>query len=164
MMQIKTKSENTVKAYEFLASHKGEAFTIKAVAEAIGATSSQVTGGLVSLEKKGVLVKTDVEVNEKPYKAYQWALEAEFDFETAKKMTDKGVVLLQYLQKVDGTDMTAQEIAAELEMAPIAVNGVLNGLIRKGLAFRDEAIVQVGEDTKTMKFVTLTDAGREYKF
>lgn len=163
-MTITTKSQNTVKAYEYLAANKGQAFTIKEVAEAIGATSSQVTGGLVSLTKKGIVEKSEVTRDEKPYKAYQWAAEAEFVFDEPKKMTDKGVAMLKYLQANDGTDMTANEIAEDLDMAPIAVNGVINGLVKKGLAFREEATVEVGEDQKVLKFIVLTDAGRAYEF
>lgn len=165
MMQVKTKSQTTVDAYEFLAANKGEAFTLKQIAEALGVATNKITGSVVSLAKKEILTKSEVEVEGKPYKAYQWAAPAEFTFDEVKVISDKGVQMLQYLQANDGVDLTAAEIAAEMGIAPIAVNGVVNGLVKRGLAAREEATALMPDGTeKVVKFIVLTDAGKEYSF
>lgn len=165
MMQIKTKSQTTIDAYEFLAANPGESFTLKAIAEALGVATNKVTGSVVSLAKKGILEKSEVEVDGKPYKAYQWVAPAEITFEEVKAMSDKAVQVMQHLQANDGTDMTAADIGAEIGLLPIAVNGVVNSLVKKGLAVREEAAVEMPDGTeKTLKFIVLTEAGREYTF
>ena len=58
-VQIQTGSDNTVKAYEFLKANAGNAFTIAEVAAELGLTSAQVTGGLVSLAKKEVVIRAE---------------------------------------------------------------------------------------------------------
>lgn len=165
MEPIKTKSQTTVDAYEFLAANKGESFTLKQIAEHLGVASNKVTGSVVSLEKKGILSKSEVEVEGKPYKAYEWAQEAEFTFEETKSMSDKAVRVLQHLQANDGADMTAADIGAELDMVPIAVNGVVNGLVKRGLCVREAAEVEMPDGTeKTLKFIVMTEEGRAYQF
>lgn len=166
-MEIKTKSQATVDAYEYLKAHKDSAFTIKQVAEALGVTTAKVTGGLVSLEKKGIVTKSEVAEGEKSYKAYKWASDATFTFEAPKNMSDKAVQLLQYLQKNVDADITAADAAADLEMAPIAINGVANGLVKRGLLIREEAEVTMPDEAqtvKTLKFLVLTDEGKAYEF
>lgn len=166
MTKIVTKSENTVKAYDYLKQNEGQAFTIKDVAEALGVTPAKVTGGLVSLEKKGILAKSEVEMEDgRTLKAYQIVdKEVEFAFEEPKNMSDKAVTLLQFMQKHASEDMTAAEIAEQLDMAPIAINGVLNGLVKRNLAFREEVEVEVDDKVKVLKFAKLTDEGKAYKF
>lgn len=164
-LKIVTKSQGTIDSYEFLAANKGETFTIKAIAEALGITSNRVTGSVVSLEKKGILTKTEVDVDGKTYKSYQWAAPAEFTFEEVKAMSDKAVQVLQNLQANVGTDMTAADVAAEVGLVPIAVNGVVNSLVKKDLAIREEAVVEMPDGKeKTLKFIVLTKKGKEYKF
>lgn len=164
-MVINTKSQATIDAYEFLAANKGDSFTLKQIGEALGVASNKILGGVVSLEKKGILTKSEVEVDDKPYKAYEWAAEAEFTFTEVKAMSDKAVQVLQFLQANEGTDFTANDIAAELDFVPIAVNGVVNGLVKKGYVVREEALVQLPDGTeKTLKFIQMTDEGKAYSF
>jgi len=165
MMEVKTKSQSTVDAYEFLAANKGESFTLKQIAEALGVATAKVTGSVVSLAKKGILEKSEVEVEGKPYKAYQWAEEAKFSFEETKAMSDKAVRIMQLLQANVGVDFTAADIAAEVGLVPIAVNGVVNSLVKKGLVVREEATAELPDGSeKTLKFVVLTDEGKNYTF
>lgn len=165
MMTIKTKSQTTVDAYEFLEANKEKAFTLKEIAEALGVASNKVTGSVVALAKKEILTKSEVEVDGKPFKAYQWASPAEFVFEEVKSISDKGVQMLQYLQANQGADLTAAEIAADMGVVPIAVNGVINGLVKRGLAAREEATALMPDGTeKTVKFIVLTEEGKAYQF
>lgn len=165
MLTITTKSQNTVDAYKFLERNQGQFFTIKQIAEALGLTSAQVTGGLTSLVKKEVLTKTDLEVEGKTYKAYSYAAPAEFVFEEVKNMSDKAVQVLQFLQKNIGTDLTAADIAEHTGMVAIGVNGVVNGLVKKNLVTRVESTVEMPDSTsKTVKFIVLTDEGKSYSF
>lgn len=165
--KIVTKSENTVAAYEFLEANKDKAFQIVDIAKGTGLTPAKVTSGVVSLSKKGILIRREEEVEGEKgtKKTFQWAKPAVFVFETAKKMSDKGVQLLQYLQRRDGEDFTAAEAAEDLGVAPIAVNAVLNSLVKRELAFREEALVEMPDGSeKVIKFAKLTDKGRSYEF
>jgi DNA-binding MarR family transcriptional regulator len=164
MTIVKTKSQATVDAYTFLAANKGTAYTIKAVAEALNVTSAKLVGGLVSLAKKGILTKEDAEVEGKPYKTFAWAEEATFEFDEVKNISDKAVQVLTYLQNNPG-DATAADIAATMGVAPIAVNGVVNGLVKRGLVERVEVTVEAPDGTsKAIKFVKLTEDGTAYTF
>lgn len=163
--QVNTGSENTIKAYEVL---KGatSAMTIREVADALGVTPAKVTGGIVSLEKKGILAKSEVTQGEKTYKAYTVVdANVEFVFNAPKQMSDKAVSLLQFLQGKGDVELTAQEIAEELGMQAIAINGVVNGLVTRNLAERVEQAITMPDGTeKTLKFITLTDEGKAYQF
>lgn len=165
MLTITTKSQNTVDAFKFLESNQGQYFTIKQVAEALGLTSAQVTGGLTSLAKKEVVSKTDLTVDGKAYKGYAYAAPAEFVFEAPKNMSDKAVQVLQFLQANPTADLTAADIAEHMGIEPIAVNGVVNGLVKKGYVIRVESSVEMPEGgSKTIKFVNLTEEGKAYEF
>ena len=165
MMMVQTKSQTTVNSYEFLEKNKDKSFTLKQIAEAQGLRTNQVTGSVVSLEKKGILTKSEVVVEGKPYKSYQWALPAEFSFVEVKAMSDKAVQILQFLQANPNADFTANDIAAELDFIPIAVNGVVNGLVKKGYVVRQESEAELPDKTiKTLKFIVMTEEGKNYKF
>lgn len=165
---IKTGSENTIKAYNYLEANKDEAFTIKQIADANGLSSPQVTGGVVSLTKKGVLTRGVTDVDGKEYKTFQWAAPAEFELSQGgtTNISDKGVRVLQYLQKHQDEDLAAIDIAEGLgDMLAIAVNGVVNGLVKRDLVVREEAIVEMPDGKeKTIKFIVLTEEGKNYKF
>lgn len=165
MMKITTGSQNTIKAYEFLKENAANSFSIKEVAEALGLTSAQVTGGLVSLAKKGAVTKEDGMRDDKPYKVFQYAEDVEFEVKDANKMSDKAVQLLQFLQKKGDIDMTAQDIADELDMAAIAINGVVNGLAKRNLVERQLAVFEMPDgEEREIKLIKLTDEGAAYKF
>lgn len=165
MRTIQTKSENTVKAYEFLKANPDQMFTIKEVAEALGLTSPQVLGGLVSLAKKEIIARHEIEIEGKPAKAYSIVdLEVEFAFNEPVKMSDKAVQVLEYIKK-DGDGQTHKEIADALGVAAVAVVGVVNSLVKKGLVTREEALVEMGDgEVKTLKIVKLTEEGKAYTF
>lgn len=79
-------------------------------------------------------------------------------------MTENSKRVFTMLKDNHGMDITAQEIAKELNVPLSAVTGSVNGLTRKGLAVRTE--VQKGEDEKgkpiIVKYVSLTEAGMAY--
>lgn len=166
---IVTKSENTIKAYEFLKANPDKMFTIKEIAEALGLTGSQVTGGLVSLAKKGIVERHEVEVVEgekaKAFKAYSILdTDVEFSMGETKKMSDKAIQVMEYL-KNGGDAQTHKEIGDALGVAAVGVVGVVNSLVKKGLVTREETSVEMGEgETKTLKTVNLTEEGKNYTF
>lgn len=165
MMQIATKSKATVDSFNFLKDNPTQTFTIREVADALGVTSAKVTGGLVSLAKKGVVKKMDVERDDKPYKGFQFAEDVEFVMETAKQISDKGVQLLQFMQKNPDADFTAPDIAEEMGVASIAINGVANGLIKRNLMAREVVEFEMPDgEVREIKVLKLTDAGVNYKF
>lgn len=71
----------------------------------------------------------------------------------AKMFSEKAAAVLNYMQANAGVDMTAKDIAAAAGVETKAITGVINGLQRKGLTFREEV---EGFDGK---LVRLTEAG-----
>ena len=163
-MKIQTKSENTVKAYEFLKKNPTEMFTLARIAEALGVETNKILGGVNSLEKKGILAKHEVEEDGKARKAYSVVeMDVEFEFETPATMSDKAVRVLQYLQ-AGGEGQTNKEIADALGVAAIGVSSIIASLVKKNLAVREEIQVEVGEEVKTVGITRLTEEGKNYVF
>ena len=82
-----------------------------------------------------------------------------------KPVSEKSLVVLDYLKGIGDENVTAKDIAAALDMTDKAVNGVVtSGLIRnKNLAERIQAEITLDDGThQTVKFIKLTDAGKNY--
>ena len=171
-LTVSTGSENTIKAYEFLKENAGNAFTIAEVAEALGLTSAQVTGGLVSLAKKEVVLRSEKEGIDKTgatknYKAFEANPEFEVVFEkTSKgssKVSDNGLKLLKFLQTNPTEELTHGELAEALEWKTIQAVGAATSLAKFGLVAKPEVEVEMPDGTiKLLKVVVLTDEGKNY--
>ena len=74
----------------------------------------------------------------------------------AKMFSENAQAALSLLQESENVDMTAKDIAEAVGIASTSINGILNGLQRKGLLFREEAEI----DGTKVKFIRLTDAGK----
>ena len=82
-----------------------------------------------------------------------------------KAVSDKSLVVLDYLKANKGTNMTAADIADALGLEKKSVDGIVtSGLIRnKGYAERIPAEIELEDGThKTVKFIQATDAGMAY--
>lgn len=87
-----------------------------------------------------------------------------------KAVSEKSLVVLNYLKENQGTNMTAADIAEALggEAAGYgkkSIDGIVtSGLIRnKGLAERIPAEIELEDGThKPIKFIQITDAGMAY--
>ena len=82
-------------------------------------------------------------------------------------VSEKSLVVLNYLKEIGDANVTAADIADALGMEKKSVDGIVtSGLQRKGLTERVEAQIEVEEDGnkkyKTVKFIKLTDAGKAY--
>ena len=83
-------------------------------------------------------------------------------------VSEKALVVLNYLKEIGDTNVTASDIADALGMATKSVDGVVTaGLQRKGLTQRVESQIEVTDEEgntkyKTVKFIKLTDAGVAY--
>jgi len=172
---VKTGSQNTIKAYEFLKANAGQEFTYAEIAAEVSPDDprvAKVLGGVNSLMKKGIVTNGDPkEISDKEYKTIvvNPDFEVEFEFNAPGdkgKLTEKAVQVLQFLQgQGRDVEMTAAEVAEEIDWQPIAVNGVVNGLVKRGLAQREAVIVEMPEGKeKEVKVVVLTDEGFNYKF
>lgn len=73
-------------------------------------------------------------------------------------------LVLDYVKTHDGEDFTAKDIAAALGLTDKSVNGTITSAFqKKGLMVREEAEVELGDGTHAkVKFIRLTDAGREF--
>lgn len=173
-VQIQTGSDNTVKAYEFLEANAGNAFTIAEVAAELGLTSAQVTGGLVSLAKKEVVIraeKTGKDKNgvEKTYKSFEMNPEYVVEFVSKQKsdgrLSDNGVIVLQYLQANPTSELTHAELAEALGYKSIQVVGAATALEKKGFITKPEVEITMPDGAvKTLKVIALTEEGKAYKF
>ena len=84
-------------------------------------------------------------------------------------VSDKSLIVLNFLKEHEGENMTAADIGAALGMERKSVDGIVTaGLIRnKGYAERIPAQIEVTDDEgntkyKDVKFIKLTDAGKAY--
>lgn len=81
-----------------------------------------------------------------------------------KAVSEKSLVVLNYLKENAGTQMTAGDIAEALGMEKKSVDGIVtSGLQRKGLAERIPAEIELEDGThKAIKFIQATPAGLAY--
>ena len=80
-------------------------------------------------------------------------------------VSEKGLIVLDYLKSIGDQNVTAADIAAALDMATKSVDGIVtSGLIRnKNLVERIPAEIELEDGThKTVKFIKVTEAGMNY--
>ena len=79
-------------------------------------------------------------------------------------VSEKSLTVLNYLKDNQGTNMTAADIAAALDMEKKSVDGIVtSGLQRKGYAERIPAEIELEDGThKTVKFIQATEEGLAY--
>ena len=84
-------------------------------------------------------------------------------------VSEKSLVVLDYLKSIGDANVTAADIAEALGMEKKSVDGIVtSGLIRnKGLAERIPAQIEVADEEgnvkyKDVKFIKLTAAGQAY--
>ena len=82
----------------------------------------------------------------------------------AQAVSEKSLIVLDYLKAHNGENMTAADIAAALGMEKKSVDGIVtSGLQRKGYAQRTEAEIELEDGShKKVKFISATDAGLAY--
>ena len=79
-------------------------------------------------------------------------------------VSEKSLVVLDYLKANKGVQMTAADIAEALGLEKKSVDGIVtSGLQRKGYAERIPAEIELEDGThKQVKFLQLTDAGMAF--
>ena len=79
-------------------------------------------------------------------------------------MSENSVKVLEYLKSVNGTDVTAADVAAALGLEKRSVDGIFTSAIqRKGLGIRTPAEIELEDGThRAVKFLSLTDAGLSF--
>ena len=80
-------------------------------------------------------------------------------------VSEKSLIVLNYLKEIDGAKVTADDIAAATGMTSRSVNGIVtSGLIKnKNLVVRVPAEIELPDGLhKPVNFIELTDAGRAY--
>ena len=79
-------------------------------------------------------------------------------------MKENSMSVLEYLKGVNGTDVTAADVAVALGLVKRQVDGVLTSAIqRKGLGVRTPADIELEDGThKPVKFLSLTPAGMSF--
>ena len=79
-------------------------------------------------------------------------------------VSEKNLVVLNYLKENQGTRMTAADIAEALGLEKKSVDGIVtSGLQRKGYAERIPAEIELEDGThKPVKFIQATAAGMAY--
>lgn len=76
-------------------------------------------------------------------------------------MSSNSVKVLEYLKQVNGTQVTAADVAEALGLEVKSVNGIFTSAIqRKGLGVRTPAEIELEDNThKQVKFLSLTAEG-----
>lgn len=77
-------------------------------------------------------------------------------------ISENSIIVLEYMKDHDGEDILSSEIAEELSLPPKTVTGVINAYVRKKMMFREEHEVEENGKTKVIKFIRLTDLGRDF--
>lgn len=79
-------------------------------------------------------------------------------------LKENSLKVLNYVRENDGADITAADIAAGTGLEVKSVNGIITAAFqKKGLMERVEAEIELEDGShKKVKFVKLTDAGREF--
>ena len=79
-------------------------------------------------------------------------------------MKENSKRVLAYLKEVHGTNVTANDVAAALDLSPQTVNGIFTrALQHKNLGVRVPAEIELEDGThKAVKFLTLTEEGMAF--
>lgn len=74
------------------------------------------------------------------------------------------LAVFNYVRENDGADFTAADIAEALSIEVKSVNGIVTSAFqKKGLMIREEGEIELADGKhKEVKFIRLTDAGREF--
>ena len=82
----------------------------------------------------------------------------------AKAVSEKSLIVLDYLKGIGDENVTSEDIAKALDMTKKSVDGVVtSGLQKKGLTERIPAEIESEDGShKTVKFIKLTAAGQAY--
>ena len=79
------------------------------------------------------------------------------------KMKENTRKVFDYVKAHDGEKFIAADIAADLGLEIKSVNGIVTSAFqKKGLMERIPAKIEVDGETKDVKFIQLTDAGRAF--
>lgn len=80
------------------------------------------------------------------------------------KMKENSRKVFEYLKANNGTDMTAADVAAALDLEKRSVDGIFTSAIqRKGLGVRTPAEIELEDGThKAVKLLSLTPAGMAF--
>lgn len=168
---IKTGSENTIKAYNFLKANRGVVFTTKQIADSLGVKPINVTGGLTSLVRQEAVLKGTQDVGEGAQMTVYGLnpeVSVEFKSNEAKKGLTKGTAaILKVLKEADEKEAGRKSLTAEIGEAlgkkANQLTGGLTSLCNKGLAEKETVTVEL--DGKTVEKVVyfVTDKGRAYE-
>lgn len=75
-------------------------------------------------------------------------------------------LVFDYVKEHDGEDFIAADMVEPLGLGIKVINGAITAWQKKKIMMREEVEVQVetpdGFKTQTLKFIRLTDAGREF--
>lgn len=79
-------------------------------------------------------------------------------------MKENSKKVLEYLKKVNGQQVTAQDVAEALGLEKRSVDGIFTSAIqRKGLGVRTPAEIELDDGThKAVKFLSLTAEGMNF--
>lgn len=175
-LTVQTSSENTIKAYEALKENGGELSYTELAQELGFEKHSKILGGVNSLRKKGAILDGEEkeisdEKGTRPVKTIKVNPDIEVVFEKVTSNTgisEKGIALLKFFQdQGTETDFTAQEVAEQTDLAPIAVHAVAKRLVKEGLVEKSTIVTTVGEGEneaeKELKVFKLTEEGAAYQ-
>jgi DNA-binding MarR family transcriptional regulator len=150
-------SENSVKILNYLKENAGKNLTSADVAEALDLGKATVNGAFTAMQKKGLGVRVDAEVD--------GAVEVSFLTVTeegkAADISEMGETVNKIITYLSATQdhTTLDDLAAAIGVEKRSVNGSFNALVKKGLCARTPAKVAA---KVPVKYLALTDAGKAF--
>ena len=150
-------SENSVKILNYLKENAGKNLTSADVAEALDLGKATVNGAFTAMQKKGLGVRVDAEVD--------GAVEVSFLTVTeegkAADISEMGETVNKIITYLSATKdhTTLDDLAAAIGVEKRSVNGSFNALVKKGLCARTPAKVAA---KVPVKHLALTDAGKAF--
>ena len=78
-------------------------------------------------------------------------------------MSEKSTMVLNYLKSVNGSNVTAADVAEATGLERKSVDPCFTSLVKKGLGERVEAEIELADGThKKVKFLVLNDQGMAF--
>lgn len=148
-------SENSAKLLTYLKENASRKMTLEQIADGCGLPKATITGTFTSFVRKGWGVREEAQVNGTADVVFLSVTDAGKDADKTS-LTDNANAIIDHLVAINNAPLTLDDLAEAINIDKKVVNGVFNGLVRKGFCARTAATI---EAPVTVKYLVLTEDG-----